>query len=141
YRLYGAEDKVAARCFPQFKHNYNQVAREMMYDWFNKHLGLGMNGPIQEVEFKPLTKEEMSVYTAQHPRPKDAVGAEKLREYLTAASDKQIDALLPKDAKSFAAYHQVFGPALRTMIADKMPAVDDVESKEIGERQERDGLI
>src|SRR5262249_55420981 len=87
YRLYGAENKVAARCFPQFKHNYNQVAREMMYDWFNKHLGLGMTGPIQEVEFKPLTKEEMSVYDAQHPRPKDAVGAEKLREYLSATSD------------------------------------------------------
>jgi dienelactone hydrolase len=141
YRLYGAEDRVLARCFPQFKHNYNQVSREMMYDWFNKHLGLGINGAIQEHEFKPLTKDEMTVYDVQHPHPKDAVGAEKLREYLTAASDKQIEALLPKDAKSYAEYRRVFEPALRTMIADKMPGAADIESKEIGERQERDGLI
>src|SRR5262249_37329260 len=26
YRLYGAEDKVLAKCYPQFQHNYNQVS-------------------------------------------------------------------------------------------------------------------
>src|SRR5207237_2857406 len=35
YRLYDAEDQVLARCFPQFQHNYNQVSRELMYNWFN----------------------------------------------------------------------------------------------------------
>src|SRR5262249_50960152 len=38
YAMLGVEDKVAARCWPQFGHNYNQVSREMMYAWFNKHL-------------------------------------------------------------------------------------------------------
>src|SRR5262249_23895046 len=41
YKLYGAEDRVLAKCFPQFGHNYNQVSREVMYNWFNKHLDLG----------------------------------------------------------------------------------------------------
>src|SRR5262249_10850305 len=30
YRLYNAEDRVLAKCFPQFGHNYNQVSREVM---------------------------------------------------------------------------------------------------------------
>ena len=43
YALYGVEDKVLAKAWPEFGHNYNQVAREMMYNWFNKHL-LGGSG-------------------------------------------------------------------------------------------------
>src|ERR1700738_4264526 len=38
YKLYGAEEKVSAKCWKQFGHNYNQVSREYMYNWFNKHL-------------------------------------------------------------------------------------------------------
>src|SRR6185437_4799889 len=30
YKLYDAADRVDARCFPQFGHNYNQVSREVM---------------------------------------------------------------------------------------------------------------
>ncbi len=44
YKLYGAEDKVMAKCFPQYEHNYNQVSREVMYNWFNKYLQLGYQG-------------------------------------------------------------------------------------------------
>ena len=40
--------------------------------------------------------KDLSVYDEQHPLPKDAVDASRLRQLLTAASDKQIDALLPK---------------------------------------------
>src|SRR5262249_396663 len=36
YKLYGAEDKVMAKCFPQFEHNFNKVSRELMYNWFNE---------------------------------------------------------------------------------------------------------
>ena len=35
YSLYGESDNVYAKCFPQFKHNYNRVSRQMMDDWFN----------------------------------------------------------------------------------------------------------
>ena len=35
-----------AKVFPQFEHNYNQVSREVMYNWFNKHLKLGQPEPV-----------------------------------------------------------------------------------------------
>ncbi len=76
YKLYGAEDRVLARCFPQFQHNYNQVSREVMYNWFNKHLQLNQTEPVVEKPFKPVPPKELSVYDAEHPRPADSVGAE-----------------------------------------------------------------
>src|SRR5262249_37424811 len=48
YRLYDAEDAVMAKTLLQFDHNYNQVSREVMYNWFNKHLKLGLAGPVAE---------------------------------------------------------------------------------------------
>src|SRR5205085_10609687 len=87
YRLYGAEDRVLARCFPQFKHNYNQVSREVMYNWFNKHLKLGQPEPVEEKPFEPVPPKELSVYDAQHPRPADALPADRLRQYMTETSD------------------------------------------------------
>src|SRR5262249_47707565 len=53
YKLYGAEDNVMAKCFPKFGHNYNQVSREVMYNWFNKHLKIGWKDPVQEKPLEP----------------------------------------------------------------------------------------
>ena len=79
YKLYGAEDRVMAKCFPQFGHNYNQVSREVMYNWFNKYLNLGQPEPVVEKPFKPIPPKELSVFDAKHPLPKDAVDAVRLR--------------------------------------------------------------
>ncbi len=146
YKLYDAEDKVMAKCFPQFLHNYNQVSREVMYNWFNKHLDLGQPEPVVEKPFVPVSprygsvNHELSVFDAQHPRPKDATDATGLRRYLTEASDKQIGALLPKDAEQLKEFQRVIGAALRVMINDRLPKPEDVEAKEVGDKEERDGL-
>src|SRR5437763_8781771 len=66
YRMLGVEDKVTAKCFPQFGHNYNQVSREMMYNWFNEHLKLGQTSPVVEKPFVPVPPKELSVWDAQH---------------------------------------------------------------------------
>jgi dienelactone hydrolase len=134
YKLYGAEDKVMAKCFPQFGHNYNQVSREVMYNWFNKHLDLGFKEPVEERDFKPATVAELSVYNEEHPHPKDAVSAEKLRQYMSEASDRQINALLPKDEKSLAEYRRVFGTALRAMITDQLPPATELTEKLLVEK-------
>jgi hypothetical protein len=141
YKLYGAEDKVMARCFPEFGHNYNQVSREVMYNWFNKHLNLGLPEPVVEKPFEPVSPKELSVHDDQHPRPKDELDAKKLREYLTETSDKRIEALLPKDAKGYDEFRRVFGPALRVMIQDELPKPAQVEGTPVGDREERDGLV
>lgn len=132
YGLYGAQDKVMAKCFPQFDHNYNQVSREVMYNWFNKHLGLGWPEPVVEKPFVPVPPAELSVYTPDQPRPKDAAGAERLRQLMTLASDHQIEGLKPKDAESLKEYRRVIGTALRVMIHDLLPGPGDVEAMEVG---------
>jgi hypothetical protein len=121
YKLYGAEDKVMAKCFPQFEHNYNQVSRELMYNWFNKHLQLGQPEPVVEKPFVPVPPRELSVYDEQHQRPKDATDAVGLRKYLTETSDKQLAALHPKDAQSLKEFRRVIGTTLQVMMSDRLP--------------------
>jgi dienelactone hydrolase len=141
YKLYGAEDRVMAQCFPQFEHNYNQVSRQVMYNWFNKTLKLGQPEPVVEKPFEPIPSKELSVYDQQHPLPKDAVDAARLRQLMAEASDKQIEALRPKDAKGLDEYRRVIGTALRVMVHDDLPRPGEVEAKEVGDRQEHDGVI
>jgi dienelactone hydrolase len=140
YKLYGYEDRVLAKCFPQFDHNYNQVSREVMYNWFNKHLKLGWKEPVKEEPFEPVPPAELSVYDDKHPRPNDALPVERLRELMTEASNKQIAALLPKDADGLNEYRRVIGTALRVMVHDRLPSKDDVEFQYVGEKGEKDGL-
>ncbi|HEV3085484.1 MAG TPA: acetylxylan esterase, partial [Gemmataceae bacterium] len=118
YRLLGAEDKVMAKAYLQFGHNYNQVSRELMYNWFNKHLKLGQPEPVVERPFVPVPPKELSVFDAGHPMPADAVDAAGLRRYLTATSDMQVAALKPKDAASLVEFRRVVGTALRVMVND-----------------------
>jgi dienelactone hydrolase len=120
YKLYGAEDNVMAAHRP-FPHNYNQVSRELMYNFFNKHLHLGQTEPIVEKPFVPVPPKELSVFDAEHPLPSDAVGADGLRRYLTKESEQQLAALLPKDAEGLQKFRAVLKPALRTLISDELP--------------------
>jgi dienelactone hydrolase len=140
YKLYGAEDKVMAKCFPQFEHNYNQVSREVMYNWFNKHLHLGQKEPVTEKPFVPVPPRELSVYDKDHPLPDDAVGAEKLRQFMARRSDRQMAALYPRDAARWKGFRRVVGTALRIMIADQIPAAADVEDQPVGNPAKADGI-
>jgi dienelactone hydrolase len=140
YKLYGAEDRVLAKCFPQFEHNYNQVSREVMYNWFNKHLHLGQPEPVAEKPFVPVPPRELSVYDDQHPRPEDAKDAPGLRKLLAEASDRQIDRLRPREGTDPQEYRRVIGTALRVMIHDRLPEASAVEAKEVGDKEERDGI-
>ena len=52
YRLYGAEDDVAAKAWLEYGHQYNVHAREFMYAWFRQYLQ-GKVGEVKEPAFKP----------------------------------------------------------------------------------------
>jgi dienelactone hydrolase len=141
YRLYGAEDRVIAKCFPQFGHNYNQVSREEMETFFNEHLDLGLPSPVRERPFMPVPPNELSVYDDRHPRPKDEVGADGVRKVLTEWSDKQMAALTPTDSAKLAEFRRVVGSALGVMIHDSMPSTNDVDVTEFGPKEEQNGRI
>lgn len=126
YKLYGAEDKVDAKAWLQFGHNYNQVAREFMYNWFNKHLKLGHPEPVKEQPFKPVPPAELSVWDDQHQLPRDAVGVNGVRQYLTAQAKKQLQTLFPSKSSTRPEFSRVIGTALRVMINDELPHSSDV---------------
>src|SRR5262249_45680843 len=120
---------VTAKCWPMFKHNYNQPAREMMYDWFNKHLALGHKGPAAERPFAPVLPAELRIFDADHPRPADSADAKKLRDFLTQVSEKQLAALKPTDGGKLTEYQRVVGVALRVMLGSSLPQAGEVEAK------------
>jgi dienelactone hydrolase len=122
YNLYGAQDLVAAWHRP-FPHNYNQVSRELMYNWVNKHLKLGHPEPIAEKPFEPVPPKELSVWDDQHPLPNDAAEAEALKQTVTTALTEQLDHMVASDPQE---YRRVITTALKVMINDKWPATAQV---------------
>jgi hypothetical protein len=133
YKLYGAEDKVMAAIpvrtdnMKPFPHNYNQPSREVMYNFFNKYLGLGVEGVITEKPFLPVPPKELSVYDKEHPLPKDAANAEAFKKTLTEAQEAQLKALTPKDKASLAKFQKIEHGALRAMMTDQYPADSDFD--------------
>jgi dienelactone hydrolase len=130
YRLYGVEDNVFAKTYKQFGHNYNQPSRELMYNFFNKHLKLGFKEPVTEQPFVPVPPKELSVFDKDHPLPKDATNATGVRRYLTKVSDDQLEALVPTDRVRLASCRDVTRTALRVMIGDKLPEPGEVTKVE-----------
>src|SRR5262249_34005908 len=55
------------------------------------------------------------------------------------ASDKQIDALKPKDAAGLKEFRRVVGTALRVMVRDTLPGPDAVETREVQPREAKKG--
>src|SRR5262249_52631379 len=94
----------------EFEHNYNQVAREVMYNWFDTQLKMGHRPtPIVELPFVPAPRSELTVFNAAHPRPTDASDAAGLRAEMTRMSDAQMAAL----AKDPAKYRETVSVALQ----------------------------
>lgn len=73
----GAPGHLALHDRTEFGHNYNAPSRAAMYGWFNTHLGLGLPPhALVEKDFRRLSREELTVWTGDHPAPTgDAVGA------------------------------------------------------------------
>ncbi|MEX2579349.1 MAG: hypothetical protein WD342_09845 [Verrucomicrobiales bacterium] len=64
-----------------FKHNYNHVSRSQVYDFTNRHFGLGMKAPVLESDFEFLGPEELGVWSDPSRKPeKYLVGDEHERE-------------------------------------------------------------
>lgn len=120
YSLYGKPENVFCADLTRFRHNYNVVTREAMYEWFNKHLSLGHKTPPKEQDFAALTPEEHAVYDDQHPRPEGGEAFEKkLTRWLADESDKQI-ATMPKEERG-----KLIEEAWQTIVGidDPAPAV------------------
>ncbi len=135
YATVGAPDNVMAKALVHFPHNFNYVSRAVMYSWMNKHLGLGLEQPIVEDDYVPLSREEMSVWNEQHPAPAER-GEEHERalvRWMTDDARAQLDALRPRDVASAAEYRRVVGGAWDVMLGRKLPGDGEVRAKTVAE--------
>ncbi|HMO13387.1 MAG TPA: hypothetical protein PKD64_06115 [Pirellulaceae bacterium] len=80
YALYGATDKLSFVETRDFPHGFNVVARESMYELFDKYLQL--NGSVTEREIRPLSAEQLTVWNDEYPRP----ASSELAEYNVLAA-------------------------------------------------------
>lgn len=139
YAMLGVPDQVSAKYF-KFPHNYNQTSRMMMYEFFNRTLNLGAKA-IEERDYVPLTREEATVFDAQHPALAKTEETElALLQALDVASQKQIAALAPHDMASLTEFRRVIGGALGVMIGRELPAAGSTEFEKTAETQ-RDGFV
>lgn len=125
YAMLGVPELVQGKYRP-FPHNYNQPSRLTMYEFFNTHLKLGQPTPIVERDFVPLTKDEATVWDAQHPAPTPGVESE-LKIVRGFANDQKLQfaALTPKDGETLNKFREVIGGAWDVMIGRKLPGKDD----------------
>ncbi len=132
YDLYGAKDKVAVRAWLEYGHQYNVHAREMMYSWFLKHLK-DKDEEVKEPAFKPVVPTtDLSVYDEKHPRPKDEMKADKLREEMTEANEEQMRNIAPRNAEKLKEFRHVIGTALRVMVNSELPKEAVVRQGPVG---------
>jgi hypothetical protein len=120
----GAADNVEAWYRP-FPHNYNQVSRELMYNFLNKHLKLGHPSPVMEKPFEPVPPKQLSVWDDQH-KPTDHADAAALRKTMEEQSDRALNHMIASDPQE---YRRVITAALRTMVNDKWPTQAAVDGK------------
>ena len=90
----GKPKDIMATFNTHWKHNYNHVSRTTMYGFMNKYFKLGFGEPVLEREFVVSSPEELTVWTAEHPKPAGdkAGGAHEkalLKEW-SADSDAQL---------------------------------------------------
>ncbi len=128
YELFGAQDKVQLFPFLQFGHNYNHVSRTAMYGWLNRHLGLGMDEPVLERDFVPLSREEATVWTPAHPAPSRGEAQERsVTAWWTQDTERQLGTIRPRDAATLAAWREVLGGAVAGVVARPVPGASDVQ--------------
>lgn len=136
YKMLGVEPLVMAKPLLHFPHNYNYVSRAVMYAWVNKYFGLGLEEPIVEEDFQPLSIAEMSVWDQQHPKPAGGPEYERsLLRWMTEDSRKQLDGLVPKDAASLSRFREIVGGAVDVMIGRSLPEPGSIQAAEARQQE------
>ncbi len=139
YKMVGDVDDVFCVSYLNFGHNYNYVTRRHMYHWFNKHMNLGLEEPIVEQDWKPLTPEEYSVWDDEHPAPEAGVPHEiKLLRAIDKDSNRQIARVLRSAENKVEALQGLHGAALKAIVGRGLSSVDEISRVKVG-KFEREG--
>jgi dienelactone hydrolase len=124
YSAHGAKENVFLERGEHFKHNYNAVTRSAFYTFLNKHFKLGHASPVIEHDYEPLTREQLTVWDAEHPAPKvDPAFERQLLKWFSDDSDKQLQAL----AATPKGLQKVVLPAIEVLIGRSYQNAGEVE--------------
>ena len=138
YTTLGAPENVMLQRGEHFPHNYNAVSRAAFHTWVNRHFKLGFKEPVVERDFDLLSRDQLTVWDAQHPAPKpdDADFERKLLRWFTDDADKQLkaSATTPEGLK------KTVGAALEVVVGRTYRTSGDV-TWDLKHKQERDGTI
>ena len=133
YGFYDGSDRVEAEVFPQFGHNYNSVSRTVMYKWLNRHLDLKVGMPIEERDFLPLTRDEMSVWNDNHPLPQGPAAGDSHEKavlaWFTDTSHRQLEELWPRSPEGHRQFRAVLGRAFDVILGRRLEDVGPLESR------------
>ena len=125
YTMLGKPKDVMLHRGEHFLHNYNSVSRSAFYTFVNQHFKLGLTSPVVEQDFEPLTREQLTVWDAQHPAPKagDPDFERKLLKWFTEDSRKQLE----KAASTQDGLDKVLRPAIEVLIGRSYSNAGNVE--------------
>lgn len=116
YRTLRAESKVSCVRIDA-DHNYNKQSREAVYSFFGKWLPKKpLPQPVAEQPFEVEKPEDLLVFP-DGKLPDGALTQDQLLEQLVVASEKQLEAHKPADARSFRRFSDTYGPALRRALS------------------------
>ncbi len=143
FAMLGAPHNVMLKPLLHFPHNYNYVSRAVMYGWMNRHLKLGLSEPIVEEDYPRLTRQELTVWDEQHPKPPGGPEFEKkLLRWLNERDQK----LLVSCQESIARFQEVYGGAWNAIIGRNSATAGEVtwtvrEETEHGDYRLKTGLL
>lgn len=147
YKLLGAPERVTAKLNIHFPHNYNFVSREAMYQFFNQHFKLGLESPVLEENFQPLSQAEMSVWDSKHPRPPAGDAFERsFCQQLADEAARQVAAIAPQSRDQLEKYRTIVGGALEVLLGKRPKATEvgasaNVTSQDVGPYHVAGGLV
>ncbi len=124
--MYQKRDHVFAQAFTKFPHNYNQVSRELMYAWANRHFQLGLSD-TRERPFVSIEPSDLRVFNEQYPTPAKRATDQEIAQYWNKTTAETLLANEFSDPESSRKVVDILKPALEAMVVDRMPRRDEVQ--------------
>ena len=124
YEMLGAPNNVYMKEALHFGHNYNQVSRVAMYNWMNKHFGLGLKEPVIEKDFRRLSTQDLTVWNAEHKKP---LGGPEFEKQLLRNWHEDSEKKVAKASGSAEEFRALVQPALDVMIQRRLASAGDCE--------------
>mgnify|MGYP002845627380 CR=1 FL=1 len=122
YKMLGKENNIHLEAHLQYPHNYNYVCRRAMYEFMNKHLGLGYSEVPPERDYPYQGREQLTVWNDQHPAPQGGDEFEsRLLQLWNEDAQTKLTALLTRQPKSLRQFKEVVGGGIDIILGQGLP--------------------